>query len=89
MRLHPSISQKEKRGEGMKKRSASDEHLDKPQSELLTDELQKASYASVSRSFGQKMLFDALGARDSSMVREGGRGGRGGRERREGREGGR
>lgn len=50
-------------------RSASAEALDKqPQSELLADELEKQSYASVSRSFGQKMLFDALGARESSMV---------------------
>ena len=51
-------------------RSTSAEALDKePQSELLAGELEKQRTASVSRSFGQKMLFDALGARESSMVR--------------------
>ena len=51
-------------------RSASAEALDKqPQSELLAGELERQSFASVSRNFGQKMLFDALGARESSMVR--------------------
>ena len=70
--LH-SLFQKHKKGNkddsSTMQRSASAEALDKqPQSELLADELEKQSYASVSRSFGQKMLFDALGARESSMV---------------------
>lgn len=39
-----------------------------PQSELLTDELQKQSYASVSKHLGEKILGDALGAMHSSMV---------------------
>ena len=52
------------------KRSASAEAFDNnPQSELLAGELEKQGYASVSRNFGQKMLSDALGARESSMVR--------------------
>lgn len=55
----------------MKHRSASAEAVDKqPQSELLAGEMERQSNASVSRSFGQKMLFNALGARESSMVRE-------------------
>ena len=41
-----------------------------PQSELLTDELQKQSYASVSKHLGEKILGDALGAMHSSMVSE-------------------
>ena len=50
-------------------RSASAEVLDiQPQSELLAGEIERHKNASVSRSFGQKMLFDALGARESSMV---------------------
>ena len=54
----------------LKPRSASSDQLDKPQSELLTKELQQQSFSSVSRSFGGKMLFNALGARKSSMVRQ-------------------
>lgn len=74
--LHSHLFQKHKKGNKndsstTMQRSASAEALDKqPQSELLADELEKQSYASVSRSFGQKMLFDALGARESSMVHE-------------------
>ena len=49
-------------------RSASAEAFDRPQSELLAGEMEKQNCASVSRSFGQKMLSDALGARESSMV---------------------
>ena len=50
-------------------RSASAEALDKqPQSELLAGEIERQRNASVSRNFGQKMLFNALGARESSMV---------------------
>ena len=69
-------SQKHKKGKKgeeieMKHRSASAEAVDKqPQSELLAGEMERQSNASVSRSFGQKMLFNALGARESSMVRE-------------------
>ena len=52
-------------------RSASAEHIDiQPQSNLLADEMKKQDFGSVSRNFGQKMLFDALGARESSMVRD-------------------
>ena len=39
-----------------------------PQSELLTAELQKHAFSSVSKSFGEKILTDSLGARHSSMV---------------------
>ena len=54
----------------MKYLSASAEVLDKqPQSELLAGEMEKQRNASVSRNFGgKKMLFHALGARESSMV---------------------
>ena len=53
----------------LKYRSASAEALDKqPQSELLAGEMERQRNASVSRNFGQKMLFNALGARESSMV---------------------
>jgi hypothetical protein len=53
----------------LKYRSASAEALDKqPQSELLAGELERQRNASVSRNFGQKMLFNALGARESSML---------------------
>ena len=36
--------------------------------ELITPELHKESYQSVSKHFGQKILTDALGAMHSSMV---------------------
>ncbi|CAI8009295.1 Espin [Geodia barretti] len=53
----------------LKYRSASAEALDKqPQSELLAGEMERQRNASVSRNFGQKMLFNALGARESSML---------------------
>jgi len=53
-----------------KPRSSSTEALDKPQSELLTAELQKQSFSSVSKHLGQQILTASLGARDSSMVRD-------------------
>lgn len=63
----------EKKGKGKKKKNAdtTDQHPDvteKPQSELITAELHKQSYESVSKHFGQKILTDALGARESSML---------------------
>lgn len=70
--LHSQKSKKGSKGDSAKMhRSASAEAIDKqPQSELLAGELEKQNSASISRSFGQKMLFDALGARESSMVTE-------------------
>lgn len=44
---------------------------EEPQSELLTAELQKQSYQSVSKALGEKILYDTIGARHSSMVRKG------------------
>ena len=39
-----------------------------PQSELLTSELKKQSHQSVSKALGEKLLYDTIGARHSSMV---------------------
>jgi hypothetical protein len=52
--------------EEQKKHSADPEE---PQSELLTAELQKQSFQSVSKALGEKLLYDTIGARHSSMVR--------------------
>ena len=52
-----------------KPKSSSAEALEDPQSELLTAELQKQSFSSVSKHLGQQILTESLGARDSSMVR--------------------
>lgn len=41
---------------------------EEPQSELLTAELQKQSFQSVSKALGEKLLYDTIGARHSSMV---------------------
>lgn len=43
---------------------------EEPQSELLTAELQKQSHQSVSKALGEKILYDTIGARHSSMVRD-------------------
>ena len=60
------VSQKK---EKEKKPSApSGETADVP-NELITPELHKESYQSVSKHLGQKFLMDSLGAMHSSMVR--------------------
>ncbi len=41
---------------------------EEPLSELLTEELTKQSYQSVSKALGEKILYDTIGARHSSMV---------------------
>lgn len=42
---------------------------EEPQTELLTAELKKQSHQSVSKALGEKLLYDTIEARHSSMVR--------------------
>lgn len=61
-----SNQKKQKKAEGEEKTRSAD--TEEPQSELLTAELQKQSYQSVSKALGEKILYDTIGARHSSMI---------------------
>ena len=60
--------EKKEKEKGKKKSVASTTNDTEVHNELITPELHKESYQSVSKHLGQKILTDALGAMHSSMV---------------------